>query len=378
MKILHVITTINRGGAENHLLELARGQRSSGLDVSVAYLRGGGYWADTYRELGVEVHDLGLRYYGQLAPLSKLMRVIRGSDFDLIHAHLPPAELYTRLALLGTWRWSVPFVISKHNDEGFYRGPGERFMGRWVARRSARVICISQAVNRFMAGPGLGLAPEKLRLIYYGIDEHFAKSSCAKREGIRTEWGIPEGTLAIGFTGRLVPQKDLPTLIRGFALFASQIEHAKLVMVGIGELEAELKRLAEEIGIADRIVWAGFREDIPEVMSAFDVFALTSHYEGFGLVLLEAMISRLPVVATRVSAIPEIVVDGETGLLINPHTPEALASALCKLCDTSLRTLLGDAGRQRVLREFTIQRMVEQTIELYDQCVNGREARRAP
>ena len=352
MNILHVITTINRGGAENHLLDLVKGQRADGKSVSVAYLRGGGYWAEAYRAMGVEVHDLSLKYYGQLAPLSKLRRVIRGSEFDIVHAHLPPAELYTRLALMGTGR-SLPLVISKHNDEGFYRGPGERLMGRWVARRAAHVIAISQAVNRFMAGPGLGIDAQKLQSIYYGIDaERFANDSSVKRAELRKQWGIPGGALVVGFTGRLVPQKDLPTLIRGFALFSSQFSNARLVIVGIGQLETELKQCAEEAGVAERIVWAGFRDDIPAVMSAFDVFALTSHYEGFGLVLLEAMASRLPVIATRVSAIPEVVIEGETGLLVSPHAPEELASAFCKVCDQSFRRRLGDAGRQRVLGQI--------------------------
>ena len=370
MRVLHIITTINRGGAENHLLDLIQGQRAEGKEVAVAYLRGEGYWADTYREAGVEVHNLGLRrYYGELAPLLKLRRIIRGSAFDLLHAHLPPAELYTRLALLGIGRKALPLLISKHNEEGFYRGPGERFMGRWVAQRAERVICISRAVERFMAGPRLGLDGRKLQTVYYGIDaQRFSSVRSVKSEALRKEWGIPPGAMAIGFAGRLVPQKDLATLIRGFALMASQMQNAWLVMVGIGPLEAELRRCAEELGAGARIVWAGFRDDIAAVMGAFDVFALTSLYEGFGLVLLEAMASGVPVVATKVSAIPEVVIDGKTGMLVKTGSPEELASAFCKLGDKRLRLQLGAAGRQRVLENFTLERMRDETDAIYQQC----------
>ena len=137
MKVLHVITGIDRGGAENHLLDLVRHQRASGMEVVVAYLRGKGYWAATFRELGADVHDLGLKFYGDLRPLAKLRRIIKGAEFDLIHAHLPPAELYSRLALLGL---GVPLIISKHNEERFYDGPAQKVVGRWVGKRARCVI----------------------------------------------------------------------------------------------------------------------------------------------------------------------------------------------------------------------------------------------
>jgi glycosyltransferase involved in cell wall biosynthesis len=370
LRVLHVITGIDRGGAENHLLDLVKHQRTSGVAVTVAYLRGKGYWRAAFEAVGADVHPLGLRFYGDLRPLLRLGRLIHSAEFDLVHAHLPPAELYSRLALLGISRKTLPLLITKHNDERFCDAPGKKVLGRWVARRAGRLIAISDAVKGYMCGSGLGVEQRKLQTIYYGIDAaRFGQSPRAPAACLRKQWGIAAEELAIGFVGRLVPQKDISTLIRGFALFAATFAEAKLVIVGSGPLNEELRRSADELGISGRIVWAGFRDDIVTVMSAFDIFALTSIYEGFGLVLLEAMASRLPVVATRAGAVAEVVADGETGILVGPRRPEEVAAAFHKLRDGRLRTRFGEAGRARVLREFTLNKMWQQTDALYARCV---------
>ena len=375
-RILHVITGIDRGGAENHLLDLVKHQRTSGVAVTVAYLRGKGYWRAAFEALGADVHPLGLQFYGELKPLVRLGRLIRSAEFDLVHAHLPPAELYSRLALLGVSRKTLPLLITKHNDERFCDAPGKQLLGRWVARRADRLIAISDAVQRYMSGSGLGLRERQLQTIYYGLDAgRFGPSPRAQSASLRRDWRIAPEELAIGFVGRLVPQKDIGTLIRGFALFAATFAKAKLVIVGSGPLEGELRCSTEELGIARRVVWAGFRDDIVTVMSAFDIFALTSIHEGFGLVLLEAMASRLPVVATRAGAIAEVVADGETGILVGPRGPAEVAAAFHKLTDVRLRTQFGAAARARVLREFTLEKMCEETDTLYARCVRVGIAR---
>ena len=360
--ILHVITGINRGGAENHLVELVRHQTASGMAISVGYLRGSGYWTARLEELGAQVHNLGLRFYGDLKPLVRLRRLLKANHFDLVHAHLPPAELYSRLALLGIEQSVLPLVITKHNEEPFCKAPGERALGRWVARRADRVITISDAVKDYMAGSALGIPARKLQTIYYGIDAApFAVSGGTPSFIDRS---APD-ELVIGFVGRLVPQKDIATLLRGFALFAEPSVKARLVIVGVGPLAESLQQIAEDLGISSRVVWAGFREDIATVMGSFDIFALTSIYEGLGLVLLEAMAAGVAVAATRVGAIPEVVVDGETGLLVEVGQPEELAAAFRKLSDTTVRARLGAAGRRRVLQHFTLEGMWKENDELY-------------
>jgi glycosyltransferase involved in cell wall biosynthesis len=281
---------------------------------------------------------------------------------------LPPAELYTRCALLGLAD-APPLIISKHNDCPFHRVTGEKLVERWVARRASAVIAISAAVHRYMAGRKV--APGRLITIPYGIDiAPFAAVALEDVAACRREWGIADGQLVIGFVGRLVEQKSIDTLIRGFAAFVRQtLVDAKLVIVGKGALHDELHRCAEEEGVAERIVWVRFRSDIPLVMKAFDVFAMTSIFEGFGLVLVEAMAAGRPVLASRVSAIPEVVLDEENGLLVPPRSPAAVAEALARLSDSSLRQRLGAAGARRVFEHFTLERMWQSTDEAYLRCL---------
>jgi glycosyltransferase involved in cell wall biosynthesis len=351
-----------------------RHQRACGFAVSVAYLRGNGYWTDAFTELGAEVHSLGLRFYGDLRPLVKLRRVIVRASFDLVHAHLPPAELYTRLALPGISPRALPMLVTKHNEERFCEMRGQRLLGRWVAARAQHVITISDAVKRFIVGSGLGLDTRMLSTIYYGIDAaKFEEVQDSDARLLRDEWNIPDDALVIGFVGRLVEQKDIGTLLRGTARLAAEYSKVRLVIVGTGPTEAAMRQLADELRISDRIVWAGFRDDIRRVMSSFDIFALTSIYEGFGLVLLEAMASRRAVVATRVGAVPEVV--GTTGLLISPRSSDELAAAFRQLTDHSLRERLGEAGRKRVLDEFTLERMWKKTDAVYEQCLHREKTR---
>jgi len=372
-RLLHVITAFDRGGAENHLSDLVRHQRQTGWEVTVAYLRGGGSLAPEMRELGADVHHLALRFYGDPRPLVRLRRLIAEGSFDLVHAHLPPAELYTRLALLGTPAEALPLVISKHNDCPFHGLPGELAMERWVARRASAMIVISEAVNRYTTARWVGAADGSLDTIRYGIDvAPFDRVSTDDIAALRHEWQVGSGTLVIGFVGRLVAQKSIDTLIDGFAAFLKKTPcDAKLVIVGDGPLKESLQRHASEAGIAQQVVWTGFREDIPLVMRAFNIFALTSVFEGFGLVLVEAMAARLPVVATRVSAIPEVVQDGETGLLVDARSPECVADALEQVSSSSVAARMGAAGYRRAFEHFTLERMWQSTDAVYARCLRS-------
>ncbi len=369
MRVIHVITQINRGGAENHLFELVKGQLGHGLEVLVAYLKGDGYWTLPLRKLGAGVEPLRLTRYGDLGPIARLRDLINDWQPNLVHAHLPPGELYARLALLGFG--SIPFVVSKHNDEPFYSGLGNLTLGRWVARRAARVIAISNAVRSYVASQ-LSIPLNRVAVIHYGIDPSpYAAVDSETRSAVRAGWGIRPEELVIGTVARLFPQKALHVLLEAYTAYRKVGRRpARLVIVGRGPLEQDLKSIAARLGIEADIVWAGFREDVPAVMTAFDVFVLTSAYEGFGLVLLEAMAAARPVIATAVSAIPEIVQDNVTGMLCPPRDHARIGAAIMQLEDSNERARLGLAGRVRAMDQFTLERMVTRTITLYQSCVD--------
>lgn len=374
MRVLHVITTIGIGGAEHHLIQLMRDQVSAGLEVGLAYLKGDGLWVPRLQEIGVTVRCLGLQRYGEPAPAVRLRRFIRAFRPALVHAHMPPAELYARVAMLGIRQRFLPLVVTKHNDEPFYRGWGSALTARWVARRADHVIAISSAVRRYVTGPTVGISLEKTAVVRYGIDADRYPATLEEGAHLREEWGIGPGEYLIGTVARLTPQKALHHLIDAFAQYCGEAgRRARLVVVGIGPLEADLRRRADRAGVAENVIWGGHRRDVPAVMAAIDAFVLSSLYEGFGLVLLEAMASGNPVVATRVSAIPEIVRNGETGILVPPGEPEALAGAIRRLEDSRERRRLGEAALRRVRDEFGTEKVMYQTLNVYNKVL-GRPA----
>ncbi len=168
MRIVHVITSINRGGAENHLLYLALAQRSQGFKVFVFYLKGDGYWRLKLESQGVKVFNLHLKFYGDIVPIFMLKALFSNIKPDIVHAHMPPAELYCRFAMLFAKSKSA-FVISKHNDEPFFKGLGNVALGSWVSSRSQKVIAISDSVNSYMSS-NLRIQKDKLVTVRYGLD----------------------------------------------------------------------------------------------------------------------------------------------------------------------------------------------------------------
>jgi len=365
LKVLHVITSINRGGSENQLCELVFLQIKQGLIPTVAYLKGDSYWEGALKKSGVSVTSLGLKNYRDIKPIFKLSSLIRKLNPDIIHAHMPPAELYSRLALLLNHS-KAELIITKHNDEPFYRGLGHAIMGRWVARRAAHIIAISHAVRSYTT-KNLGIPNEKVTTINYGIESRgYNYIRTNNRVAVRAGWGITPEQYVIGTVGRIVPQKAQHVLIDAYARYCEvEQKDSRLVIVGRGILESRLKDQARKLGLERKVIWAGYREDIPAVMNAFDVFTLTSSHEGFGLVLVEAMVAQLPVVATRVSAIPEIIKDGLTGILCEEGQSQQIANAFFQLEDINLRQSLGSAGNIRVKLEYTSSRMAKKTLETY-------------
>ena len=369
--VLHVITTMDRGGAENYLAGLVSAQRARGVAVTVAYLRGDGWWQRSLREQGIRVMPLRARHYADPGGIGRLRQLIRQEQPDVVHAHMPPAEVFARLALLG--HRQTPLVISKHNAEPFLpRWPAAGLLlGRWTARRAALLLAISRAVGeratREFTDPEAG--PE-VRVAYYGIDVRpFADVPAGARDAVRRAWGVTETEVLFGTIARLVPQKALDVLLDAFAALArASSVPVRLAVVGTGPLDAELRGRADRLGIGSRVVWAGFRGDIPEVLAAMDVFALSSDWEGLGLVLLEAQAASRPIVATAVDAIPEVVTHGVTGLLVTPRDTAAFAAALGQLLDPSLRRRLGAAGPASAMR-FSQQEAVDAAMLAYDDAL---------
>ncbi len=366
MRVFHLITSLDRAGAENHLRDLIELQLSANYQVECAYLKGGGYWANDLRQRGVKVHDLKLAAYGDLRPICKLRRLIKEFIPAIFHVHLQPAELYGALALIGNHR--IPFVVSRHNCATFYNGPFERRFENAIMSRADQVIGISSAVETLLRARNPHLPEDRISVVPYGLDVSPYRRDWSKaRAELRANWNVGENDVLIGMVARLIASKRGDILLNAFSELAHcKPDGLKLVIVGAGPEEAALRRRVGELGLADKVVLAGFRSDIVAVMHAFDIFAFPSETEGFGLVLLEAMAAGQSIVACAIPPMTDIVDQGKTGLLIPVGNASAMAQALKRLVhDNELRARFAAAGKARVESAFSLEIMATRIMDVY-------------
>jgi glycosyltransferase involved in cell wall biosynthesis len=358
-----VLTTLDVGGAEMHVLSLARGQVERGHRVRVLFLKGAGTLVDDFLAAGAES--------AERAGAAALWRELRGAD--VVHSHLLKADaLCAALAPLAGRRRRL--VASKHNDErALLRLPVSLAHGV-LGRVPRRTIVLSDHVGRFVERHGR--VPGRLvRRIYYGIDpkpwEEGRARGEQRRAELRAEFGFRADDVVFLCVARFAPQKAHDVLLRAAAR-AAELEggaRVRVLLVGddpFGEGRVRAQALAAQLGLAGRVAFAGIRRDVPDLMGASDAFVLASLWEGLGLVFLEAMAAERCVLATDVSAVPEVVVQGETGLLVPAGDPEPLARGLARLAsDPDERARMGAAGRARVLEHFGLDRMVDETLAVY-------------
>jgi glycosyltransferase involved in cell wall biosynthesis len=365
MRVVHLMKSTGVAGAERHLLALLPGLRARGVDAQLMVLaerRGG---ADALiaaaRRLGVPVR--GVRIFADCDPslvwrLRGLLRELRPA---IAHTHLVHADIHgipaARLA-------GVPVVVTtRHNDDAFRRRPPLRWIHRALWRPVQAGIAVSEAVARFSVEIE-GAPPRKLTVIHHGLD---LPDYRPEREGIRRSLGCDSGELLVGMVGRLTEQKGMALGLEAFAAIAARVPRAQLLVVGDGPLRERLTARAQDLGLAGRTRFLGWRDDAARLMVGLDVFLAPSRWEGFGIVLLEAMAQATAIVASDVGAIPEIVEHGASALLAAPGEARQLADHLRTLLeDEQERARIGRAGRARLLERFTIDRMVAETCELYN------------
>jgi glycosyltransferase involved in cell wall biosynthesis len=368
MHILHVITTLDVGGAEMHLLQQVRGQCARENDVRVAWLKGEGCLAADFEEAGAIA-------VGRCGPLRLLGEVRRA---ELIHSHLLKADALT--ALCAKFAGACERLVSgKHNDERALLKPWVSRIHGVLGNYPVRTIALSDHVKRFVEEHG-GVEPERMRRVYYGLDpspfEEAAEQRTQHRADVRAEFGFAEEDPIFLCVARFAPQKAHDVLLEGFARARAALAgewRPRLLLVGddpFGDGRQRAEAWAAERELGEDCVFCGIRRDIPRLMAASDVFVMSSLWEGLGLVFLEAMSSGLPVLGSRVSAVPEVVTEGETGLLVAPGDPGELAEGMERLVrEPQLRSSLGAAGPAVVRERFSLERMVEETLAIYEEVL---------
>jgi glycosyltransferase involved in cell wall biosynthesis len=289
--------------------------------------------------------------------------IIRRHDIDVI---LTNTDKELRFAGVAARLCHQPPVICRRGiDYPLKNTPGYRLTYNTLARC---VVANSEATKQTLVGSVPWLDPDRVHVIHNGIDPDRYRPE--RTRCLRTELGIPPAARLAGFVGRLNEQKGIVYLLDAFARVAAQLADAQLLLVGDGDLRETVAAFARERGLEDRIHLAGFREDIPDVMRTVDVCVLPSLWEGFGIVLIEAMAAGKPCVTTRISSMPEIVQDGRTGLVVPPRDADSLAVALASLLqDPALAARQGAAGLAVVRERFTLARMIDRYEDVFRACL---------
>ncbi len=324
MRITHIITTIELGGAEKQWYVLAKSQFDHGHDVEIYFLKGKPELKQALEYSGVRVcEELVNRH--PLVQIFLLRRKIRRDSDFIYHAHLPRSELM--LAIAGGSHFKT--VASKHNAEPFFpKAPKflSRTLSRFSASRTQVIIAISESVRQFVYNSREVPPARSVSVAHYGYSPE-SKTDHGRVATFQKEFKLEGETVVIGTISRLEKQKDLGTLLLAFRIFHSRVNNSKLLIVGAGSLRDELELRALELEISNSVIWVGRTTEVQEFLRLLDVFVLTSLYEGFGLVLLEAMVAGLPIVASNISAIPEVLGKNHPGLC-EVRNPEDFADKM--------------------------------------------------
>lgn len=352
--VMHVVLALDVGGLERNVVNQVREGAKLGQRVSIVCLERPGVLAARAEALGARVVSLdkgpGIRP-GVVRHLRAAIQTVRP---DVLHTHQVGTLFYTGLAcLIGP---TSLIVHTEHGREKYDRRWKTRWLGRLAGRFAARFYCLTNDMAEWVGSHRI-VPRWKIRVIRNGID-----TDCYRAPGdtasVRASLGIPADAPVIGTVGRLNEIKRQDLLLRAFARLRCPGPAAHLLLVGDGPLRAELEQLAKELGVVDRVHFAGYQDHTPPYLHAMQVFALTSRSEGMPQALLEACVAGVPVVASRVGGIPEVVEHDRTGLLCEPGDEGTLVSALESLLGSpELRRRLAAAAHDRVESAFSVARM---------------------
>lgn len=361
IKVLHLLVSLPVGGAEDLVAALVRGLDPARFDVRAATIGPAGVVGEELRRDGHPIHSLGLNLKEDpdLKIVFRLRRLFKDLKPDILHTHLYHPNYYGRLAALGLGLKGV--VASVHN---VYTRPKlhRRLWNFGLSWATDRVVAVSPQVRRDVRRYD-GVADSRLILLPNGVSLA-ALETTASREEARAALGVTG--FCLGAVGRLEEQKGHTHLLQALPALMGVLDDMIILFAGEGRLSGALARQAQELGVADKVKFLGTRRDMPLIYRALDVFVLPSLWEGLPLALLEAMGTGLPVVATRVGGVADVITDRVNGRLIPPGDSRALAGAILELArQPDLRAKMGRAARSTVRERYSQEAMFQRLAALY-------------
>jgi sugar transferase (PEP-CTERM/EpsH1 system associated) len=359
MTVAQVVLTLDPGGQEFLVIELAARLQAQGHRSPIIALSEGAL-VDAARARGIETFALGKRPGFDVRLLWRLHRLLRQLRCDVIHTHNFGPLIYGALAGRSL---NTPVINTRH-------GRAALSTNRWIWKLTSHVVAVSQDARRELLRHN-NLPATKVTVILNGIDVQSYRRARADDHSLRQSLGIADEDCVFICVARLSPEKGHDTLIDAFAVVLRAAPRSRLVIVGGGKMEAALKEQAERLGIGGCVHFLGFRDDVAAVLHSADAFVLASLMEGVSLTLLEAMAAGLPIVTTAVGGNPEVVVDGETGILVPARDAKSFAEGMRRICsDRTLAEELGQRGQARAFSQFDIGSMIDAYLAVYAAAVS--------
>lgn len=374
IKVLSLITGLNTGGAEMMLYQTATRLDRRMYEPVVVSLERGGKLAERLRESGIRVYELGFTKRPSGWPkLFQLFNILSRERPHVLHAYMFHADIIGRLfgKLAG-----VPVIISSIRNENIGGRLRERLLGM-TKRCADRVTAVCRAAGERQVKSG-AVSSEQLTVIYNGVDlTRFESVASEDPWTIRRELGIPEDHFVFATVGRMEKQKNHLKLLESCAELDMAGRRITLLVIGDGSLRPDIERKLAELDLAEHVMLAGLRSDVPRLLRAADAFVLASLWEGFPNVVIEAMASGLPIIATRTGGVSEILDPPHSGFIVEPDDREEMTKAMSTLAamDNRIRERMGLYARQTVAERFTLERTLEQTEELYQSLLSTKGVR---
>lgn len=358
MFVVHIDTAQTWRGGQNQALLTALGVQARGHRVvMVAHPDG-----ELRRRATPLVETVPIGPHGEVDLRAgwQLARLLRRWQPDVLHAHDPHAVALGALALSISPRGPRPALVAARRVDFHIRA---NTFSQWKYRQVQRFITASAAIAEMLHEDGI--ERDRIVVVHEGVDIDRVQQLATAN--IHEQFWLPVGVPVVGNTAALVPHKGQKHLIDAAVLVRRQVPDAHFIILGEGELRGALERQVKELHLEKHVLLPGFRTDVLALLKAFDVFVMSSVTEGLGTSLLDAMAAARPIVATRAGGIPEVVVHGETGLLVPARDAHQMADAIVTMLrDRALREQFGRAGLRRVRAEFSVDRMVDRTIGVYE------------
>jgi len=375
VRILKLITIFAFGGTERQVVNLATKLDRSRFRLEMACLKKRGHFLNEIEQHHIPIREFPItRLYnpGTFAQQVRLAAHIKRQKIQIVHSY----NFYANVFALPAARLAgVPVTIASIRDRGVYLTPAKTRMQKYLCNYSDCVLVNAESIKEWLIEEGY--QPDKITVIRNGIDLS-RYGNKPKDVSLHREFGLPETSPLIMMASRLNPQKGVEDLLRAAAIVTNRCPEARFLIVGEKQQDGnivlaadkefahKMEQLVVDLGLSRHVIFTGYRSNVPEILAQATVSVLPSHSEGLSNSLLEAMASGIPVVATRVGGNPELVKDGETGLLVPPHDPDALAQAICTLLQNrDLAKTFGMRARRRAELDFSLERMVGDTQELY-------------